>query len=83
MREKSIFIGEVAMHQVIHNNIIIIILLSLFQAARQWNLELADDIQSLLNNSQTPDPDIICAQDLIDFSPVYRCLHIHTVLVSR
>ena len=26
VREKSIFIGEVAMHQVIHNNIIIITL---------------------------------------------------------
>jgi len=22
------------------------------------------------------------AQDLVDFSPVYRCLHIYTVLVS-
>lgn len=24
----------------------------------------------------------LSAQDLIDFSPVYRCLHIYTVLVS-
>ena len=24
----------------------------------------------------------LSAQDLVDFSPVYRCLHIHTVLVS-
>ena len=23
----------------------------------------------------------LSAQDLVDFSPVYRCLHIHTVLV--
>lgn len=66
VREKSIFIGEVAMHQ----------------AARQWNLELPRDIDSLLDESQAPDPDV-CAQDLIDFSPVYRCLHIHTVLGKR
>ena len=25
----------------------------------------------------------LSAQDLVDFSPVYRCLHIHTVLVWR
>lgn len=25
----------------------------------------------------------LSAQDLIDFSPVYRCLHIYTVLASR
>ena len=24
----------------------------------------------------------LSAQDLVDFSPVYRCLHIHTVLAS-
>ena len=50
------------------------------QAARQWNLDLAQDIHSLLDEAKAPDPDV-CAQDLIDFSPVYRCLHIHTVLV--
>jgi hypothetical protein len=48
---------------------------------RQWNLELAPDICCLLDDTQAPDPEV-CAQDLIDFSPVYRCLHIHTVLVS-
>jgi len=25
----------------------------------------------------------LCAQDLVDFSPVYKCLHIHTVLGER
>lgn len=25
---------------------------------------------------------ILTAQDLVDFSPVYRCLHIYTVLVG-
>lgn len=40
---------------------------------------------------QFPDPDDLpcddgedlSAQDMIDFSPVYRCLHIHTVLVCN
>jgi hypothetical protein len=49
---------------------------------RQWNLELAPDICCLLDDTQAPDPEV-CAQDLIDFSPVYRCLHIHTVLGKR
>ena len=34
----------------------------------------------LLDPTNKPDPEV-CAQDLIDFSPVYRCLHIHSVLV--
>lgn len=25
---------------------------------------------------------VLTAQDLVDFSPVYRCLHIYTVLVG-
>ncbi|KAM9816653.1 exocyst complex component 6 [Neosynchiropus ocellatus] len=29
------------------------------------------------------DDEILAAQDLVDFSPVYRCLHIYTVLVDR
>lgn len=29
------------------------------------------------------DVDDLSAQDLIDFSPVYRCLHIYSVLDSR
>lgn len=36
---------------------------------------------SLEDNSD--DEDSLSAQDLIDFSPVYRCLHIFTVLSSR
>lgn len=82
VREKSIYIGEVAMHQVLYSVSCIgpHIAISLLQAARQWNLDLAQDIHSLLDEAKAPDPDV-CAQDLIDFSPVYRCLHIHTVLV--
>ncbi|XP_046888012.1 exocyst complex component 6 isoform X1 [Hypomesus transpacificus] len=29
------------------------------------------------------DPQVLTAQDLVDFSPVYRCLHIYTVLGDR
>lgn len=29
------------------------------------------------------DDDDLCAQDLIDFSPIYRCLHIYTVLEDK
>ena len=48
---------------------------------RHSNLELAQDVKELLDSSNKPDPEV-CAQDLIDFSPVYRCLHIHSVLVG-
>uniref|UniRef100_A0A672GZ77 Exocyst complex component n=1 Tax=Salarias fasciatus TaxID=181472 RepID=A0A672GZ77_SALFA len=39
-------------------------------------------------HSHTPngllmDEDVLTAQDLVDFSPVYRCLHIYTVLGDR
>ena len=52
----------------------------LSQAQRHSNLELAQDVNKLLDPTNKPDPEV-CAQDLIDFSPVYRCLHIHSVLV--
>lgn len=34
------------------------------------------------DSSVIEDGEDMSAQDMIDFSPVYRCLHIHTVLVS-
>ncbi len=52
------------------------------QAQRHSNLELDQDVVKLLDPEKKPDPEG-CAQDLIDFSPVYRCLHIHSVLVSE
>ena len=57
------------------------LLFPFFQAQRHSNLELAQDVKELLDSSNKPDPEV-CAQDLIDFSPVYRCLHIHSVLVG-
>ncbi|XP_064382497.1 exocyst complex component 6B-like isoform X2 [Halichondria panicea] len=66
VREKSVVVGEVAMHQ----------------TQRHSNLELAQDVLQFLDPSSEPDPEV-CAQDLIDFSPIYRCLHIHSVLGKR
>ncbi|XP_063858317.1 exocyst complex component 6B-like isoform X3 [Scylla paramamosain] len=33
--------------------------------------------------AQSDEEEELCAQDLIDFTPVYRCLHIYTVLGAR
>nr|CAG4645371.1 EOG090X01NK [Lynceus sp. MCZ IZ 141354] len=41
-----------------------------------------DTYEFEMENSVDLDEDV-SAQDLIDFSPVYRCLHIHTVLDAR
>ena len=75
------------MHQVIQLTKIITfwnIIFSLFvcfsQALKHANLEIDCDVKTLLEQKQKWDPEA-CAQDLVDFSPVYRCLHIHSVLV--
>lgn len=51
------------------------------QAQKHSFLELDLDVLKLLDPTQDLDPEM-CAQDLVDFSPVYRCLHIHSVVVS-
>lgn len=33
--------------------------------------------------AQSDEEEELCAQDLINFAPVYRCLHIYTVLGAR
>ncbi|KAG7175723.1 Exocyst complex component 6B-like 1 [Homarus americanus] len=35
------------------------------------------------SEAQSDEEEELCAQDLIDFAPVYRCLHIYTVLGAR
>ncbi|KAL5471414.1 hypothetical protein EMCRGX_G029530 [Ephydatia muelleri] len=65
VREKSEYIGEVAMQQ----------------AARNHNLELAQEVRKPLTSTSI-DPEG-CAQDVVDFSPVYRGLHIHSVLGKK
>lgn len=36
-----------------------------------------------INEEYSIDDDDLCAQDMIDFSPIYRCLHIYTVLDDK
>lgn len=38
---------------------------------------------SVLDQQNNLDDEQSCPQDLVDFSPLYRCLHIHTVLGAR
>lgn len=53
---------------------------TLVQAQKHSSLKVDLDVLKLLDPTQEIDPEM-CAQDLVDFSPVYRCLHIHSVLV--
>ena len=83
VREKSEFIGEVAMQQVSPTPCgrgHLSWLVYLTKAARNYSLDLAQEVKKPLT-SERIDPDG-CAQDVVDFSPVYRGLHIHSVLVG-
>uniref|UniRef100_A0A8C1NR28 Exocyst complex component n=1 Tax=Cyprinus carpio TaxID=7962 RepID=A0A8C1NR28_CYPCA len=71
IRKHSDKIGETAMRQRIFF-IIIIIILKAFTWARKCFFNLVGFLFKVLT-----------AQDLVDFSPVYRCLHIYTVLGDR
>ena len=66
VREKSEYIGEVAMHQTL----------------RHSNIEILKEVISRINSPQEQENDL-CAQDLLNFSPVYKCLHIYSVLGAR
>uniref|UniRef100_A0A8C2KF91 Exocyst complex component n=1 Tax=Cyprinus carpio TaxID=7962 RepID=A0A8C2KF91_CYPCA len=75
IRKHSDKIGETAMRQVFYLRIffiIIIIILKAFTWARKCFFNLVGFLFKVLT-----------AQDLVDFSPVYRCLHIYTVLGDR
>ncbi|XP_037818946.1 exocyst complex component 6 [Lucilia sericata] len=50
---------------------------------RDINTIIEDHKKSLKNKENAIDEDNLSAQDLIDFSPIYRCLHIYTVLGQR
>jgi hypothetical protein len=50
------------------------------QAQKLGGLKLSEEIQMRLHPEDDPDQ---CPQDLIDFSPVYRSLHIFSVLERR
>ena len=66
VREKSEYLGEVAMHHTL----------------RHSNINLPKDVVSRITPTQEQENDL-CAQDLLNFSPVYKCLHIYSVLGAR
>ena len=53
---------------------------AMHQAHRHSTIELSQDVTAPLQSDTEIDPEV-CASDLVDFSPVYRCLHIFSVLV--
>ena len=53
---------------------------AMHQAHRHSTIELSQDVTAPLKSGTVIDPEV-CASDLVDFSPVYRCLHIFSVLV--
>lgn len=50
---------------------------------RDINTIIEDHKRSSKTKENAVDEDNLSAQDLIDFSPIYRCLHIYTVLGQR
>lgn len=54
-----------------------------FQTAEQLNNEaeiIGRKKKKAPSSTPPPDEEELSAQDLMDFSPVYRCMHIYTVL---
>ncbi|XP_055677115.1 exocyst complex component 6 [Lutzomyia longipalpis] len=70
IRKFSPKIGEVAMN---HTR----------QMQRRTLKSIIEEYQSMEKNGGAADEEDLSAQDLIDFSPVYRCLHIYTVLNDK
>lgn len=44
---------------------------------------LSGETYEAQSEAQSDEEEELCAQDLINFAPVYRCLHIYTVLGAR
>ncbi|CAN9508720.1 unnamed protein product [Ophioblennius macclurei] len=44
---------------------------------------LVDEEDDAVMDEEDAEDEVLTAQDLVDFSPVYRCLHIYTVLGDR
>ena len=53
---------------------------AMHQAHRHSTIDLSQDVTAPLQPDTEIDPEV-CASDMVDFSPVYRCLHIFSVLV--
>uniref|UniRef100_A0A8K9UI77 Exocyst complex component n=1 Tax=Oncorhynchus mykiss TaxID=8022 RepID=A0A8K9UI77_ONCMY len=70
IRKHSDKIGETAMKQ----------------KQAEYRVQVLNRYETLLlyrNRQSTGTKQVLTAQDLVDFSPVYRCLHIYTVLGDR
>lgn len=50
---------------------------------RDINTIIEDHKKAINHRDSISDDDNLSAQDIIDFSPIYRCLHIYTVLGQR
>uniref|UniRef100_A0A8K9V8Q5 Exocyst complex component n=1 Tax=Oncorhynchus mykiss TaxID=8022 RepID=A0A8K9V8Q5_ONCMY len=74
IRKHSDKIGETAMKQV--RDVVVVIIY-------KQNGVVCVEVDQRLTSSKSDLIDVLTAQDLVDFSPVYRCLHIYTVLGDR
>ncbi|XP_034049715.1 exocyst complex component 6-like isoform X2 [Thalassophryne amazonica] len=85
IRKHSDRVGETAMRQAVqHRNFNS----AIAKQASLGHCRSTDTPNGLMMNNGTgdeeeADEEILTAQDLVDFSPVYRCLHIYTVLGDR
>uniref|UniRef100_A0A4W3KDX1 Exocyst complex component n=1 Tax=Callorhinchus milii TaxID=7868 RepID=A0A4W3KDX1_CALMI len=81
IRKHSDKIGEMAMKQSQQQR--------MFNNAVKKQASISDGSKLYITNGRIPHHNPACAlqvltaQDLVDFSPVYRCLHIYTVLGDR
>ncbi|XP_015911636.1 exocyst complex component 6B isoform X4 [Parasteatoda tepidariorum] len=83
VRRISPMIGEKAMkHQSEHSTVDVDFKWKKRKAPPPPN-PFTGEIEQLPEECVVDDGEDLSAQDMIDFSPVYRCLHIHTVLGER
>nr|CAG4643034.1 EOG090X01NK [Ilyocryptus agilis] len=83
IRKYSPKIGEVAMrHTAEQLNIDITANTSAIKRLMSPNVSGESDYEAQSESVYSVEEDL-SAQDLVDFSPVYRCLHIHTVLDAK
>uniref|UniRef100_A0AAR2JWP2 Exocyst complex component n=1 Tax=Pygocentrus nattereri TaxID=42514 RepID=A0AAR2JWP2_PYGNA len=86
IRKHSDKIGETAMRQVSLNQINAVQKQASLGCAKPlYSLNGRTTLQhnGLVAGDAAEEEEVLTAQDLVDFSPVYRCLHIYTILGDR
>ncbi|XP_043912624.1 exocyst complex component 6 isoform X2 [Protopterus annectens] len=92
IRKHSDKIGETAMKQAqqlrtFHSAVQIQTKMSYGRTLHMKNGNISDQVNGISPDQGLEEEDgeeeVLTAQDLVDFSPVYRCLHIYTVLGDR